>query len=186
MKYSKQKLSNLIFIIIIATLLFTPIGTSFKVLIKQLFSFSPSVVNVDERKSIDTYTWLLENINGEEYNFQSAKGKVVLVNLWATWCPGCIAEMPSLQALYNDYNDQVEFLFVTNEEKEKVDAFMQKKGYDFPVYTELSQTPSLLYSTSIPATYLISKKGEVVINKIGAANWNSDTVRETIDQLLIE
>ena len=186
MKITKSQISNLIFIVIIATLLFTPIETSFKVLVKQLFSFSPSVVKADERKSLDTYKWTLEATNGARYNFESAKGKVTLVNLWATWCPGCIAEMPSLQALYNDYNDKVEFLFVSNEEKEKIDAFMQKKGYNFPVYNKSSEIPSMLYSQTIPATYLISKNGEIVIKKIDAANWNSDTVRETIGQLLLE
>ena len=184
MMMTKSKIYNLIFIVFIGALLYPPIGTPIKVFIKRAISFSPSVIDANERNSLDDYNWQLKNMKGEDYNFNSAKNKVVLVNLWATWCPDCIAEMPSLQALYNDYSQKVEFLFVTNDSKEKVEAFMSKKGFNFPVYNESSKIPSILYSRSIPATYLISKKGEIVISKINAANWNSDTVRNTIDELL--
>jgi thiol-disulfide isomerase/thioredoxin len=184
MKITKSKIYNLVFIVFIAALFYPPIGTPIRVLIKRVISFSPSIIDANERKSLDTYNWQLKNMKGESYDFNSAKDKVVLVNLWATWCPDCIAEMPSLQALYNDYGKKVEFLFVTNDSKEKIEAFMHKKGYNFPVYNESSEIPSVLYSRSIPATYLISKKGEIVISKINAANWNSDTVRNTIDELL--
>ena len=110
----------------------------------------------------------------------------MLVNLWATWCPPCIAEMPDLQALYNEYGDRVEFLFVTQENKETVQQFLNKKGYTIPVYIPTSKTPEELSSRSIPATYLIDKKGAIVINKKGAANWDSTSVKEEIERLLAE
>lgn len=151
---------------------------------KLIGSFSPSVNNEEDRARIDSYQWRLVDIEGIPFDFEKAKGKVVLVNFWATWCPPCVAEMPSLQELYDDYGDKVAFLFVTNDAKEKVAPFMEEKGYTLPIFHETSKAPDQLVSRSIPATYLIDKEGNIVIDKVGAANWNSDKVRSTIDALL--
>ena len=106
--------------------------------------------------------------------------------MWATWCPPCVAEMPSLQDLYNDYKDQVVFVFVTSEGAEKVTPFMEKNNYNLPIYNMMSKEPDLLSTQSIPTTYLINKKGEIVIKKTGAANWNSTKVRNQLDELIKE
>ena len=110
----------------------------------------------------------------------------MFINFWATWCPPCIAEMPDLQELYNDYGEKITFLFVTNEDRETVSSFFTKKEYNLPAYQAIQKAPEQLYSRSIPATYLINKQGEIVINKTGAASWNSKKVRSQIDQLLSE
>ena len=109
-----------------------------------------------------------------------------MVNLWATWCPPCVAELPGFATLYADYKDKVEFAFVANDDQEKVLTFLEKKGYDLPVYFQVSATPKALESGSIPVTYIIDKKGDLVVDKTGAANWNSDKVRNLLDQLLAQ
>ena len=185
MKISRAQVKNLIFLVLIVVLVFTPLGTTFKIWINRVISFSPSVVDVDEREKIDNYSWGLVSVKGEKYDFASAENnKVVLINFWATWCPPCIAEMPDLQLLYNDYGDKVDFLFVTNDKNEIVNKFMEKHNYDFPVYKQLTQAPEEFKHSSIPMTFLIDKSGEIVISKSGAADWNSEKVRTTIDKLL--
>ena len=76
-----------------------------------------------------------------DLNFNDTKGEVVLLNFWATWCPPCIAELPSMQKLYNDYKDKVRFVFVTNEDKATIEAFLAEKGYDLPIYTSVTAIP---------------------------------------------
>lgn len=187
MKLNKSQISNLFFLVFIVVILFTPLGTTVKVWVNRIIAFSPSVVDVDDRIVLTDYDWKLQKANtGTLLNFENTKGNVVLVNLWATWCPPCIAEMPSMQALYEDYGDKVSFLFVTNDKEASVAKFMTENGYSFPVYFERSQTPVELYSRSIPATYLIDKKGNIVIEKTGAADWNSDAVRKQLDLLLLQ
>ncbi|MDY8137748.1 TlpA disulfide reductase family protein [Aquimarina sp. 2201CG5-10] len=157
-----------------------------QILLTRIFSFSPGIVNVDERTQVASYNWKLHGVNTESINFNTAKDKVVLINYWATWCPPCIAEMPSFQKLYDDYKDKVVFLFVTTDDDPELNKFMSDKDYNYPIYRSLSEHPKPFISKSIPATYLIDKKGNIIIDKVGAANWNSDKVRETIDQLLAE
>ncbi len=155
-----------------------------QVFVQRLVSFSPSEMSVDERETIQDYDWNLQQLNTEEANFSQSKGKVTIVNFWATWCPPCVAEMPSFQKLYDTYGDKVDFYFVTSEKAEKVEKFMVKNGYTLPVYLQSFKAPKQLESNVLPTSYLISKSGEIIINEEGAADWNSDKMRTLLDQLL--
>ena len=109
----------------------------------------------ENQKQLDDYNWQLKELNSESINLSELKGKVIFVNLWATWCPPCVAEMPSIQKLYNDYKDKVEFVFITNEDWQTVNKFYQKRNFNLPTYNPLSKNPKLLSSKSIPATFII-------------------------------
>jgi len=186
MKLNRDKLVNAIWILVIVLLLFTPVGFYAKVLFSKLIATSASIVEPESQKPVGDYNWRLINDSEATFDFHEAKGEVVLVNFWATWCPPCVAEMPSLQEVYNDYGDKVHFMFVAEDEKEKVSAFLIKKGYDLPIYYSITNPPSLLTSTTIPATYIIDKKGNIVVSETGVANWNSDKTRRLLDELLSE
>ncbi len=185
MKKKKINIKNILFLVAILLLIIPQTRQPIQVLLhKGLAQFSPSVENVEDVEQISSYNWQLKSINGDSFNFESTKHKVVLVNLWATWCPPCIAEMPSMQALYTDYKDQVDFLFVSNESQEDLSKFLKKKGYTFPVYKPTTKSPETFNVRSIPRTFLIDRNGNIIIDKSGAANWNSETVRTTIDGLI--
>lgn len=184
MRIKRETISNLVFVLILALLLFTPVGFHARVLVSKIFSFSPSELNKEEQLLLSSYNWELSGLNNETFDFKNVEGKVVLVNFWATWCPPCVAEMPSLQELHADYGDQVKFVMIANDEREKVKVFLEDKGYDFTVYFETTAAPKQLASTSIPTTFIIDKKGKIVIRKTGAANWNSTSTRELLENLL--
>lgn len=129
-------------------------------------------------------SWRLENLDGESITLASLKGEFILVNVWATWCPPCRAEMPSLEKLYKNYGDRISFVMVSNEEVDVVRAFIEKKGYTFPVYLAKSGSPEALTSKSIPATFLISKTGQLIYQKAGAFDWNSNKVHKFIENHL--
>lgn len=186
MKITRNQISNLIFLLLIVMMLFTPVGKHVKIWVNRLLAFSPSVTAVENRKVLDNYHWELRSANGKPFHFEDARGKIIIVNFWATWCPPCIAEMPALQELYNDYKDKVVFIFATHERSDVINSFLTKNEYDLPVFNPVTGPPQTLTSKSIPATYLIDKKGEIIISKSGAANWNSKKVRTLIDKLLSE
>ncbi len=151
---------------------------------------NPSVETSDKTVilSNEDYNWAVESIDGKKNVLADYKGKVIFLNLWATWCPPCIAEMPSIQDLYDKYkdNDQVVFLIVSNEKTEKVSAFMKKRGFTFPVQITHYQLPKPFYTESIPTTFLISKSGKIVIKETGAANWGGEKMQKIVDELIIE
>lgn len=185
MKLSKGKLKNIIFFVLISLLLIPQTRQPIQVLLhKSLALFSPSTVDDSKQTTIEDFNWILKDESGTSFNFKSTKGKVVLVNFWATWCPPCIAEMSSIQALYDDYKDKVEFVFVSNEKFSVINKFMNEKEYTFKVYNSITKYPNNFDVSSIPRTFLIDKSGRIVIDKTGAANWNSESVKEVINDLL--
>ena len=187
MKHKRSQIFNIITVVIILLLIIPQTRKTIQVSIHKVFAlFSPSIENEADRKELSTYNWTLLDKDGNEYNMVDSKDKVLFVNLWATWCPPCVAELPSLQKLYTDYSDKVTFLFVTNEEMEKVTLFLEKRDMTIPAFQPASVIPQELYSRSIPATYIIGKNGQIHVDKRGAANWNSDSVRNLLDNLLQE
>ena len=186
MNITKKLRNNILFFSAIAILLFTPVGTFVKVqLIKVYISVSnPSTIEEAEREVLSDYDWKLSDYSGRIINFQEMEGEIILVNFWATWCPPCIAEMPSLNALHTDYKDKIKFLFVAKDNLERVKAYLEKNSYDLPVYFQKSNGPKELYSRGIPATFLIDDRGKIIMKEIGPSDWNSRNVRNQIDELL--
>ncbi|CAM1333290.1 TlpA family protein disulfide reductase [Tenacibaculum aestuariivivum] len=180
MRFTKKNITNIIFITIILLLLYPPT----KVYFIRLISFSPAIIKTEKSVKLKHYNWNLKGLNTSDINFNSTKNNVVFISFWATWCPPCIAEMPSIQKLYNDYKNQVTFILVTNENWNTVDKYYTKNQYNLPTYTNSSNPPHELKATSIPATYIINKQGNIVTAKKGAANWNSTKVRALLDQLI--
>ncbi|PHQ56294.1 MAG: thiol-disulfide oxidoreductase [Lutibacter sp.] len=180
---TKKTISNILFIMLVAMLLYPPTREWG---MRQI-AFAPSIENAENTESIDSYHWELKGLNTPTINFKELEGKVVFINFWATWCPPCRAEMPMIQNLYNDYKDKIAFVFVTNEDWNTVSTFFGKKGYDLPIYNSISRPPQKFTETnSIPASYLIDKKGAILISKVGAADWNSKKVRNLLDELIIK
>ncbi|MCB0374740.1 MAG: TlpA family protein disulfide reductase [Sinomicrobium sp.] len=186
MKINRRQGSNLIFLTVLALLLFTPAGTYVKVWVNRLLAFSPSVTAAENRTILKDYRWELRSPEGKRFDLTEAEGEVILINFWATWCPPCIAELPGLQKLYNDYKNKAVFIFVSDERSDVIKGFMAKNGYELPVFYPLGNAPEALVSKSIPATYVVDKKGAIVIAKTGAADWNSKKVRRLMDELLSE
>ncbi|AXG70845.1 thiol-disulfide oxidoreductase ResA [Kordia sp. SMS9] len=186
MKLTKKHWYNIIFVVVLVLIIFTPVGTFVKIKFNQakMLFFSPTNIEVSERVVISDFDWNLVDSNGKPVNFQEMEGNIILVNFWATWCPPCVAEMPSLNNLYVDYKDKITFVFLANDTMKSVEAYLEKNTYDFPVYYSKEKEPIELQSSSIPTTYLIDDQGTIVMKEVGAYNWNSTSVRNQIDELL--
>lgn len=180
MKIKKKHLVNIAFLVIFGLMLYPPT----KVYFIRLISFSPSETKAENQLQITNTDWELKGLNTNNINLKEFEDKVVFVSFWATWCAPCVAEMPSMDKLYADYNDKVAFVFVTNENWKTVENFYTKRGFDFPTYNQLTNTPKELESSSIPATFILSKDKKIVVEKYGAADWNSTKTRNILDQLV--
>jgi len=128
----------------------------------------------------------MTDLDGKTLNFESLKGKVIFLNIWATWCPPCIAEMPNIQSLYNKVgSDKIAFVMLSVDEggQQKVKKFIDKKGYTFPVYMPASAFPEEFYSQSIPTTFIINKEGKIIARQEGMADYNTQQVRDFLQKL---
>lgn len=111
----------------------------------------------------------LKNLSGEEVSLSDYRGKIVLINFWATWCKWCDIEMPDLQKL-NDENDDVVVLAVDVEEDiEDVKAYIEKGGYDFEVVLDSDGFINRTYLVNgLPNSYFVDKEG-ILLGKVGGA-----------------
>lgn len=118
---------------------------------------------------------------GEKIKLEKFKGKVLFINFWATWCPPCIAEMPTIETLYNKVsdNENIKFLLISQDPNpEKAVKFMKSNEYPMPYYFQASPVPAVLRSPYIPATFVISKEGEIIYEHGGLADYSSESFRK--------
>lgn len=128
----------------------------------------------------------LRDANNSTLDFSAFKGKVVFVNNWASWCPPCIAEMPTIQQLKEKLKgEDIVFVMVSFDDKaDKAKSFMKRKGFDFDVYFPGQNYP---YPTSsIPATFILNKQGEVISQHVGMADYSSDDLANKLRTLANE
>jgi thiol-disulfide isomerase/thioredoxin len=142
-------------------------------------------ISEEEPISKADYNFTLIDQQGNVLEGESLKGKTVFLNLWATWCPPCIAEMPDINNLYNEVaSDEIVFIMISlDEDFNKAKAFLEKKGYDFNIYAYASTSPSVYYSKIIPTSFVISPEGNVVVRKEGMAKYNSKSFRNFLNSL---
>lgn len=129
----------------------------------------------------------MRGLDGKTVPFESLKGKVVFLNIWATWCPPCIAEMPNIQSLYEKVgSDKIAFVMLSVDEAGmgKVKKFIDKKGFTFPVYMPEGQFPQEFYSSAIPTTFIISPEGKIVARQEGMAEYDTEEVREFLQSMV--
>ena len=113
-----------------------------------------------------------ELADGSTFTLSNQKGKVVLLNFWATWCGPCVNEMPAFERLHSEYGDEVAILAVNClEEKETVNRFIADENYTFPIAYDVEGSINGKYpSDGIPYTLIIDKEGVVKKIYVGAAD----------------
>lgn len=130
----------------------------------------------------------LRNIDGNWDSLSNYKGRVVILNVWATWCGPCRIEMPSLESLYRRFRSEGVAVLAVSIDKgadDAVKSFANEYQLSFPVLLDSEGQVERLYPTfSIPATYVIDKDGLVVAKVDGAKNWESRETFEAVEYLL--
>ena len=118
-----------------------------------------------ERNSVN---FTLADLDGKSWTLKDLKGKIVMLNFWATWCPPCRKEMPDLELLYRKFEPQgLVILGVSDDDPEKVRAFVQKQGTTYPVLLDPgSKVNQLLNINGIPKTFIYDRDGKIVAQSI--------------------
>ena len=120
---------------------------------------------------------------GKTWNLAQLKGQVVFVNFWATWCPPCLHEMPSMQKLYSSMpTDSFKMLAILyNDKPEVADKVVAKYKYTFPVLIDPGNKTGMAYGlTGVPETYIIDKQGVLREKFVGPVEWDTPGVRKML------
>ena len=142
-------------------------------------------------KPVDAPNFKLEDIDEYEYDFSEYRGKVVLLNFWATWCPPCRREMPSMERIYKKYQDKDFTVLAINqmEDEDKVFAFTGALDtrLTFNILLDTKSSVSHDYDVrGLPTTYLIDKKGRIRYRAIGGREFDHPEVEKIIQSLMQE
>lgn len=123
------------------------------------------------------------NAAGQTIDLAQYKGKKIFVNLWATWCPPCRAEIPSIEnlAAKTDRN-KVEFVMLSLDDNfEKAKNYATRNGMKLPVYYPAATLPPLFTVDGIPVTYIFNEKGEIIFQQMGSLNYDSEKFVEMLN-----
>lgn len=130
----------------------------------------------------------LRNLDGNLEGLDDYKGKVVVLNFWATWCAPCLEEMPTFEKLYRRYRSQGLTVLAVNLDKgnsEKVKKFTDENNFTFIVLLDSEGIAEKRYpSFTIPFTYVIDKKGRIAARVDGAKNWATNETFEAMEILV--
>ncbi|MFN4763458.1 TlpA family protein disulfide reductase [Gillisia sp. Q332] len=129
------------------------------------------------------FSMKLINSKGEQVAMEELRGKVIFMNIWATWCPPCVAEMPGINKLYKDVDkENVAFIMLSvDQDFQKAIDYNNRKGYDFEVYEAVGGMPQMYHSQSIPTTYVIDSEGNLVLTHMGMGDYNTKDFKEFLE-----
>ena len=125
----------------------------------------------------------LKDLNGKTHTLLDYRGKFVFLNFWATWCPPCKKEMPSMQRVFEEADKEKFVMLAVNvkEDKKVVQAFAKKNGYTFPILLDTDYKVGGEYrAQAIPLTFLIDKEGRVVGKICGAREWKWEDLKTLV------
>ncbi|MBL1408368.1 TlpA family protein disulfide reductase [Sphingobacterium sp. C459-1T] len=121
------------------------------------------------------------------YDTEQLKGKVLFINFWATWCPPCRAEMPSIQKLYDKFkgNDNIEFLIVEIEgDVEGTAKFLTDQKLKLPIVYPNGEIPSNWLGGAIPTTVILDKNGKIAAKEEGMYDYSTKEVEAFVQNLI--
>lgn len=121
----------------------------------------------------------LTDLKGETLSKEQFDNKIVILNLWATWCTPCIREMPDLVKMQNELPEDFVLLLASDESLEKIQQFTERRPFDL-TFAQIQTSIESLGVYSLPTTFIIGRDGQLLETLVGARKWDST---EQIEQL---
>jgi peroxiredoxin len=158
------------------------------VVIYGVFTRQPDNLEGVPRVGAEIADFILPDLRGRTVKLSDFRGSVVFVNVWATWCPPCVEEMPTMQRLYDQLHDRgLTVLAVSIDAlgEQIVAPFMQEHQLSFPALLDTQGTIERLYRTGgVPESFIIDKQGRLVEKVVGPRDWAHPQVIAMFERLL--
>ena len=187
-KELKKRWLSILFYALIIVFLFSPDAKSW--LLKQVVStglLKAEIKKDSDKNTSEAVTFSYTDAKGEPATTADLKGKVVFINFWASWCPPCRAEMPSLKNLYQKFKDDDRFVFLfmnEDEDKNKAIEYLEKNSFTIPLFYSLGNVPREIFSGSLPTTIVLDKEGKIVLKHQGMAGYDTEGFIRQLKELL--
>ncbi|SDL89745.1 Thiol-disulfide isomerase or thioredoxin [Pedobacter sp. ok626] len=189
--FNKKNIINGLFLGFFLILIFVPSAKALMIRgLMEIGLFRPSVEipkeNATPEAAADLSGISFKDASGRIVDLGNLKGKVIFLNFWATWCPPCLAEMPSVNKLYEQFKDDKDVVFIlvdADSDFAKSKKFMDEKDYKMPVFAVASNIPEQIFKGSLPTTVVFDKQGRISYNEVGAANYASPKFIDFIKKL---
>lgn len=169
-------------------ILFLFIGCLFLTLTACSKTDTPKMSSVAVEKSPAPEISVKSLANGSTLKLSDLKGKVVLLNFWATWCPPCREEIPSMMKLNSIMAGkpfQMVAISIDEGGKTAIESFYKESGFSLPTYIDESGASAKIYGvTGVPESFIIDKQGVLAKKIIGGANWDSPEAVSFIEGLM--
>ena len=141
---------------------------------------------LDEAASF-SYDFTIKDLEGNRIPFETFKGKVIFLNLWATWCGPCRAEMPGIQGLYEKIDkEKIVFVMLSldkDDDHAKVVSYLKNRSFTFTAYMPSGYLPDHLQVPSIPTTFIISPDGKIVKKEVGSMHYDTPDFLRFLEKL---
>lgn len=182
----KKNWGSILFYAVILVFIFSP--TTKALLLRGIIStgFFKAEIKKEPPQNVSADpAFSFTDTNGNIITSSSSKGKIVFINFWASWCPPCRAEMPSLDKLYKDLHkdDRFVFLFV-NEDEDRIKAinYIENNNFSIPLYNRLSVSQEIFNGT-LPTTIVLDNKGKIVLKHEGMADYGDEKFINQLKEL---
>lgn len=140
---------------------------------KAAENFEPPPLPMSQEADLD---WLLQDIDGNEFNLADARGKVLFLNFWNPTCGNCLMELPIIQELYDrTRDDDIVFVTVSSTDDDVLYKVAAEYGLTFPIYVAKGKRPDVFSFNGVPFTYIIAPDGKIAFQHKGAARWDDDS-----------
>jgi len=187
-KELKKRWLSILFYALIIVFLFSPDAKSW--LLKQVVStglLKAEIKKDSDKNTSEAVTFSYTDAKGNPATTADLKGKVVFINFWASWCPPCRAEMPSLKNLYQKFKDDDRFVFLfinEDEDKNKAIEYLEKNSFTIPLFYSSGNVPREIFSGSLPTTIVLDKEGKIVLKHQGMAGYDTEGFIRQLKELL--
>ncbi len=190
-QYIKKNGVTMLMVGFIVVMFVSPDAKSF--VLRQLMAtgiFNASIDNKSADKSDHAnIDFEFSDEKGSIQNTSSLRGKVVFINFWASWCPPCRAEFPSIETLYSKFKDNPDVFFLTiNQDNDLATgrAYLNKEHFSVPLFTTNGNVPREIYSGALPTTVVLDKDGTIRYHNTGFANYASSKFLKQMEELINE
>ena len=144
---------------------------------------------IKEKYRVLAPDFTLSDLDGEPVRLGDLKGKVVFLNFWATWCPPCIIEMPTMEKLHREFGDKGLVILAINKREgtQTVKAFVESHKFTFKTLLDpKGKVSNRYYAWALPLTAIVNRRGEKMYTVIGYRDWDTPDAKEFFHQLLEE